>query len=57
MKIVPVGEVWGIGSKTATRLNRLGIDTVWDLVRQPAQRIQQQFNVVIARTNTPYISL
>jgi DNA polymerase V len=50
MKIVPVGEVWGIGSKTASRLNRLGIDTVWDLARQPAQRIQQQFNVVIART-------
>jgi len=50
MKIVPVGEVWGIGSKTAARLNRLGIDTVWDLARQPAQRIQQQFNIVIART-------
>ncbi len=50
MRIVPVGEVWGIGSKTAARLNRLGIKTVWDLARQPAQRIQQQFNIVIART-------
>lgn len=50
MRIVPVGEVWGIGSKTAVRLNRLGIDTAWDLAQQPAQRIQQQFNIVIART-------
>lgn len=50
MKIVPVDEVWGIGRKTAVRLNRLGIETVWDLARQPAQRIQQQFNIVIART-------
>ncbi|MGZ5043343.1 MAG: Y-family DNA polymerase [Methylobacter sp.] len=50
MKIVPVNEVWGIGRKTAARLNRLGIETVWELARQPAQRIQQQFNIVIART-------
>lgn len=50
MKIVPVDEVWGIGRKTSARMNRLGIETVWDLARQPAQRIQQQFNIVIART-------
>jgi DNA polymerase V len=50
MKIVLVDEVWGIGSKTAPRLNQLGIHTAWDLARQPAQRIQQQFNIVIART-------
>jgi DNA polymerase V len=50
MKIVPVGEVWGIGSRTAEKLNRLGIETVWDLAQQPAERIQDQFNVVVART-------
>ncbi len=50
MKIVPVQEVWGIGSKTAVRLNRLGIFTVWDLASRPAQGIQQQFNIVAART-------
>jgi len=50
MKIVPVGEVWGIGSRTTAKLNQLGIHTVWDLANQPSKRIQAQFNVVVART-------
>lgn len=50
MKLVPVGEVWGIGSRTAVKLNRLGIQTVWDLANQSADRIHGQFNVVVART-------
>ncbi|MGZ9211156.1 MAG: Y-family DNA polymerase [Candidatus Binatia bacterium] len=50
MRIVPVGEVWGIGSRTAARLNQLGIVTVWDLASQPVDRIRDQFNVVVART-------
>jgi DNA polymerase V len=50
MRIVPVGEVWGIGSRIASRLNQLGIVTVWDLANQPVERIRDQFNVVVART-------
>lgn len=50
MKIVPVGEVWGIGSRTSAKLNQHGIHTVWDLAIQPTQRIREEFNVVIART-------
>jgi nucleotidyltransferase/DNA polymerase involved in DNA repair len=50
MRIVPVGEVWGIGARTTAKLNQLGIHTVWDLAIQPSQRIQAQFNVVVART-------
>ena len=50
MKIVPVGEVWGIGSRTTTKLNKLGIHTVWDLAQQPSHAIQRQFNIVVART-------
>jgi len=50
MRIVPVGEVWGIGSRTSAKLNQLGIYTVWDLAIQPSKRIQAQFNVVVART-------
>ena len=50
MRIVPVGEVWGIGSRTTAKLNQLGIHTVWDLAIQPSKRIQAQFNIVVART-------
>ena len=50
MRIVPVGEVWGIGSRTTAKLNQLGIYTVLDLAIQPSKRIQAQFNVVVART-------
>ena len=50
MRIVPVGEVWGIGSRTTAKLNQLGIQTVWDLATQPSKRIHSQFNVVVART-------
>lgn len=49
MRIVPVGEVWGIGSRTAAKLNQLGIHSVWDLAVQQSQRMQTQFNVNIAR--------
>jgi DNA polymerase V len=50
MKLVPVGEVWGIGSKTTAKLNKLGIYTTWDLASQSPQKIQKTFNVVVART-------
>jgi DNA polymerase V len=50
MRIVPVNEVWGIGSRIAARLNQLGIHTIWDLARQPAERMQVQFNITVART-------
>ncbi len=50
MRIVPVGEVWGIGSRTTEKMNQIGIHTVLDLATQPSKRIQAQFNVVVART-------
>ena len=50
MAIVPVNEVWGIGRKISQRLNALGIHSVLDLARQDPEYIQQQFNIVVART-------
>ena len=50
MRIVPVGEVWGIGSRTTATLNQLGIHSVWDLASQSSERIQSQFTIVVART-------
>jgi len=50
MRIVPVGEVWGIGSRTTATLNQLGIHSVWDLASQSSERLQAQLNIVVART-------
>ena len=50
MRIVPVGEVWGIGTRTTLKLKQLGIHSVWDLATQSSQRIQSQFNIVVAKT-------
>jgi len=50
LRIVPVKEVWGIGSRTTEKLNRLNIHTAWDLANQPSKRIQAEFSVVVART-------
>lgn len=40
MHIVPVDEVWGIGIKTAQRLNRLGIHRAYDLAGQNPDRMR-----------------
>ena len=50
MRIVPVGEVWGIGSRTTAKLHKIGINSVWDLATQASQRIHNQFNIVVAKT-------
>ena len=50
MAIVPVSEIWGIGRKTSKKLNDMGIHTAMDLAKQPPEKIQQQFNIVVART-------
>jgi DNA polymerase V len=50
MKIVSVGEVWGIGSRTTEKLNQLCIRTVWELANQPTKQIQAQFSIVVAQT-------
>ncbi|OYY14132.1 MULTISPECIES: Y-family DNA polymerase [unclassified Polynucleobacter] len=44
-----VGEVWGIGGKTAKKLKELKINSVFDLVQISPQAMRQQFGVVIER--------
>lgn len=50
MKVVPVNEVWGIGSKLTKRLNQCSVKTVWDLACLDESIAHSQFNVVVART-------
>jgi DNA polymerase V len=44
-----VGEVWGIGGKTAKKLKELKINSIFDLVQVSPQDMRQQFGVVIER--------
>ena len=40
---LPVRMLWGVGSKTATRLEGLGIHSIGDLAREPEQNLVQLF--------------
>ncbi|XBH22963.1 DUF4113 domain-containing protein [Jonesiaceae bacterium BS-20] len=47
---VPVGDIWGVGSKTERKLTGLGIHTAQDLrVSDPAQ-MRRRFNINMMRT-------
>lgn len=50
MKLVPVGEVWGVGSRISKRLNALGITTAYELSRYNPRAARGQFSVVLERT-------
>lgn len=47
---IPVGEVWGVGRRSTTKLQALGIGTVLDLKRTSPKRIRDEFSVVLERT-------
>ena len=50
MALLPVSEVWGIGSRITKRLNDMHIYTALDLADAPAKQIRSQFSVVVERT-------
>jgi DNA polymerase V len=46
---IDVGEVWGVGRRTAPKLLEIGIRSVLDLKRTPAQQLRARFSVVFER--------
>ncbi len=46
---IEVGEVWGVGRRSAERLQQMGIDTVLELKYSPAKRVRAEFGVVMER--------
>lgn len=46
---IDVGEVWGVGRRSASKLNEMGIRSVLDLKRSPAKYLRARFNVVLER--------
>jgi DNA polymerase V len=50
MRQLAVKNVWGVGSRTARKLAKMGVVSAYDLAVQPVKRIQAQFNIILART-------
>lgn len=46
---IGVGEVWGVGRRSAERLQQMGIATVLELKFSPAKRVRAEFGVVMER--------
>jgi DNA polymerase V len=47
---IPVGEVWGVGSRTTEKLHAMGISTVEDLRTANQKALRDQCSVVLERT-------
>ena len=50
MALMPVGEVWGVGSKINKKLNSLGVETALDLAEMDTKLIKRKFSSVLERT-------
>jgi DNA polymerase V len=50
LRRIEVGDVWGVGYRTAAKLNRLGIRTAFDLAKADISRIRRMFGVDGVRT-------
>ena len=50
MRRTEVGNIWGVGRKTAPKLHEAGIRTVLDLKRADAATLGRQFSVVMQKT-------
>lgn len=47
---IEASEVWGVGRRTTSRLQDMGITSVLELKRAPAKRIRGEFSVTLERT-------
>jgi DNA polymerase V len=46
---IAVGEIWGVGRRSAPKLQEIGIHCVLDLKRTPAKQLRARFSVVFER--------
>ena len=47
---IPVGEIWGVGPRIASRLAAMGVETVEALRTADTEQMRQQFSIVLERT-------
>lgn len=41
---LPISKLWGVGPKSAERLKRMGINSIGDLLKLPAENLKASFN-------------
>ncbi|MFW0168774.1 Y-family DNA polymerase [Rothia sp. P4278] len=47
---LPVSEIWGVGSRTTAKLEKMGISSIAQLAAAPPHIIRKKFSVVLMRT-------
>ncbi|SEL11292.1 DNA polymerase V [Atopomonas hussainii] len=62
LRMTPVGDIWGIGSRLSAQLKALDINTAWELTQADVWTLRKRFNVVMEKTvrelrGTPCMSL
>lgn len=50
LRVMPVGEVWGVGRRMNEHLTAMNIKTAWDLAYADAWTLRKQFSIVIEKT-------
>ena len=50
LRVVDVGEVWGIGRRMTEHLQAMGIKTAWELAQADAWTLRKKFGVVVEKT-------
>lgn len=50
LEALPVSEVWGVGRRTAPKLERLGINSAWQLAQADERLLRRHFSVLMVRT-------
>ena len=50
MSIMPIEEIWGVGSRLKRHLNKMGITTALELADTDTKLIRRRFSIVLERT-------
>ncbi len=50
LSIMPIEEIWGVGSRLKKHLNRMGITTALELADTDTKLIRRRFSIVLERT-------
>lgn len=54
---VPLGEVWGMGRASVTKLAKMGVESVADFVAMPDDQVRQMLTVVGLRTKKELLGI